>query len=141
MAFAALICLEARKLSFGTARTPGPGLLPLGYGTLLFLLAGIFVFKTGFKGGRLGESASAPWAALKWRRVACTLAGLLVYALLLDRLGYLVCTGVLLVFLFWGKGTRRRSMAILGGWSISIVSYIAFRIFLKVQLPSGFLGI
>ncbi|MEI9478215.1 MAG: tripartite tricarboxylate transporter TctB family protein [Deltaproteobacteria bacterium] len=140
MVFAALICLETSKLSFGTIRTPGPGFLPFGYGALLFFLATIFVLKSGFKAGAFSDSASALWSGLKWKRIPYTLAVLLVYALLLDRLGYLVCTGILMVYLFWEKGMRKGSIAIITGIGVSIITYFVFKKLLSVQLPSGYLG-
>ncbi len=141
MVFAALICFEASKLRFGTPRQPGPAFLPLGYGILLFLIAAIFVIRSGVKKGTSGDSAGAPWHNLIWQRVPITLAALLGYALLLERLGYPFCTWVLMALLFWGKGVRRRSIAIIGGLVVSIVSYILFNDLLKVRLPSGWFGI
>lgn len=141
MVFAALICLEASKLSMGTPKNPGPGFLPFGYGILLFSLATIFTLKSGFKVGALSDSAGTLWYSLKWKRVPYILASLLGYAFLLDRLGYLLCTGILMVFLFWGEGGKRRSIAIIGGLAVTIVTYTIFKGLLKVRLPSGFLGI
>lgn len=141
MVFAALICFESSKLSMGTAKTPGPGFLPFGYGILLFSLATIFVLKSGFKVRTTGDSAGAFWYGLNWKRVLYILGSLLGYALLLDNIGYLGCTGILMISLFWGKGGRRRSIAIIGGLAVTIITYTVFKGLLKVQLPSGFLGI
>ena len=141
MAFAALICFEASKLRFGTPRQPGPAFLPLGYGILLFLIAAIFVIRSVVRKGTSGDPAGVLWHSLAWQRVPITLAALLVYALLLERLGYPFCTWILMAVLFWGKGVRRRSIAIIGGFAVSIVSYILFNDLLKVRLPSGWFGI
>jgi putative tricarboxylic transport membrane protein len=141
MTFAGLICLGASKLSLGTPRQPGPAFLPLGYGILLFLLATIFVIRSGLTKGIPGDSAGALWHNLTWQRVPITLAALLGYALLLERLGYPLCTWILLFLLFWGKGVRRGSIAIISGLAVSIASYIFFGDLLNVRLPSGWFGI
>ena len=141
MVFAAFICFEASKLPFGTLRNPGPGFLPLGYGVILFFLATIFAIKSGFEMRTAKDPASGLWQGLKWKEVPYILASLLGYALLLDRFGYIICTGVLMILLFWGKGTRRNSIAIVGGLVVSIGTYIFFKVLLKVQLPSGWIGI
>jgi len=89
-----------------------------------------------------GDSAGLLWRNLAWQRVPITLAALLVYALLLERLGYPFCTSILMALLFWGKGVKRRSIAIIGGLVVSIVSYLLFNDLLKVRLPSsGWFGI
>ena len=141
MVYAAFLCFGAMKLSVGTPRTPGPGFLPFGYGALLFLLATIFVLKSGFKDGMSHESPKVLWSGLKWKQVPYTLAFLLGYALLLERLGFLICTWTIMIFLFWGKGIRRRSIAFFGGLGVAIVTYAVFKGLLKIRLPSGFLGI
>jgi putative tricarboxylic transport membrane protein len=139
MVFAALICFESSKLSFGTPGRPGPAFFPLGLGAALFFLSLIFVLKTAFIREEISDSARALWAALRWKQVPYTLAALLAYGLLLDRLGYLICTWVLMVYLFWGKGARRKGIAIIGAMMVSIMSYMIFRGMLKVRLPLGLL--
>ena len=139
MAFAALICFDSSKLSFGTPGKPGPGFFPLGLGTLLFLISLTFVFKTALKWGGISDSARALWTGLRWRQIPYTLAALFGYALLLDRLGYLICTWILMTYLFWGKGAKRKGIAVIGAMIVSVMSYIIFRGLLKVRLPLGLL--
>ncbi len=95
MALAALICFDTSKLSFGSPGRPGPGFFPLGLATVLFFLALMFVLKTGFKRPHKDYTGTL-WEGLQWERVPYTLASLLAYALLLEHLGYLVCTWILL---------------------------------------------
>ncbi len=140
MAFAALVCFESSKLSFGTLRRPGPGLFPLGLAAPLFFLALMFVLKTGFKRSHKDYTGTL-WEGLQWERVPYTLASLFAYTLLLEHLGYLVCTWILLGWFFWGEGVKRRSIAIVGSLTASVVTYIVFKRLLGIQLPSGFLGL
>ena len=139
MVFAALICFESSKLSLGTPGRPGPAFFPLGLGAALFLLSLIFVLKTAFIREGISDSTQAIWAGLRWRQVPYTLAALLAYSLLLDRLGYLICTWIFMAYLFWGKGARRKGIAIIGAMMVSVMSYMIFRGMLKVRLPLGLL--
>ena len=122
VAFAAVICFEANKLSFGTPRNPGPGFLPLAYGIMLLLLAVFFVLKTILHREKTSHFEESPWSGLSWRQVPGTLAILLGYALLLNRLGYLVSTWMLMGFLFWGEGPKRKSYAVIASLAVSVAS-------------------
>ncbi len=139
MAFAALICFDSSRLSFGTPGRPGPAFFPLGLGILLFFLALIFVLKTALMWQGISDPARALWTGLRWKRVPYTLAALLGYALLLDWVGYLICTWILMAYLFWGKGAKRKGIAIIGAMIVSVISYMIFRSLLKVRLPLGLL--
>lgn len=139
MAFAAVICFDLRNLSFGTPGAPGPAFFPLLLGIVLFFLALLFILKTALRGGALSDSARTLWTGLQWKLVPYTLAALLVYALFLDRLGYLICTWFLMVYFFWGKGAKSKGIAIIGALFVSIISYMIFRGMLKVRLPLGLL--
>lgn len=139
MVFGALICFESRDLSFGTPGQPGPGFFPLGLGIILFCLALIFILKTALKWEGMSHSARTLWTGLRWKQVPYILASLLAYALLLDRLGYFICTWILMTYFFWGKGKKRKGVAVLGAIIVTIATFILFRTLLRVRLPLGIL--
>ena len=141
MLFGAFTCLQAAKLSFGTSRSPGPAMLPFGAGVLLILLAAIFLVASERNKEQPTEPARALWRGLKWRRISSTLAALLIYAFLLEGLGYIITTSLLMVFLFWGKESKTRLLAVGAGVGVSILSYVLFGTMLKVHLPSGLFGL
>lgn len=141
MAFAAVICFDLRNLPFGTPGAPGPAFFPLLLGIILFFLALLFIVKTALGEGTLTDSARSLWTGLQWKQVPYTLAALLGYALFLDRLGYLICTWLLMVYLFWGKGAKGKGIAIIGALLVSVISYLIFRSMLKVRLPLGLLSL
>lgn len=100
----------------------------------------MFVLKTGFKRSHKVYTGTL-WEGLQWVRVPYTLASILAYALLLEHLGYLVCTWILLGWFFWGEGVKSKCIAIVGSLTASVVTYIVFKRLLGIQLPSGFLGL
>jgi hypothetical protein len=44
-----------------------------------------------------------------------------------------------MTYLFWGKGTKRKGIAVIGAMIVSVMSYMIFRGLLKVRLPLGLL--
>ena len=138
--FAALVCFEANKLSFGTSRSPGPGFLPLAGGVILFLLSLLFVLQTALKREGPSSAEGSPWSGVQWQQVPATLAFLLVFALLLQRLGYLICTWLLMTFLFWDRAAKRKHYAAIMALAVTVVTYMIFKGLLKIRLPAGVLG-
>ncbi len=66
---------------------------------------------------------------------------LLLYALLMDRLGFLAVTLVLLFLLFKAVGNLSLRVSLGGAVLTSAVAYLLFRVLLNVQLPTGPWGV
>jgi putative tricarboxylic transport membrane protein len=132
----AVICFESLKLGLGTFSNPAPGLFPFLTGAILGGLSVIWLVINLLPG--------AHWEGIKisisWRRVVPMLGGLFLYSILLEFLGFFLATFLLIISLL--KGIERRSWVSSGlvALGISIFSYVVFRIWLRVQLPEGFLG-
>ncbi|MCX5914790.1 MAG: tripartite tricarboxylate transporter TctB family protein [Deltaproteobacteria bacterium] len=131
------ICFESYNLGLGTLSNPAPGLFPFLTGAILGFLSILWLVINLLPGG--------PWGwlniSISWGRVVPMLGGLFLYSIILDFLGFALATFLLVLALL--KGIERKSwvsssMVAIG---ISIFSYIVFRIWLRVQLPEGFLGI
>jgi len=137
--FAIYICVESIRLPPGSLRDPGPGFLPLLTGILLGGLAGIAFFQA--RNGKSSESA-APWyPQQRWKTLVWLLAVLLAYAGTLDFLGFLLSTFLLLIFLFRSSSAPRSWPWAVGGSLIASLScYLVFEVWLRTQLPKGFLG-
>lgn len=139
-AFAALVSFEASKLAFGTSRSPGPGFLPLVCGIVLFLLSLLFVLQTILKREGPSSAEGSPWSGVQWQQVPATLAVLLAYAILLQRLGYLICTWILMTFLLWDRAVKRKHYVVIASLAVTVVTYVIFKGLLKIRLPVGVLG-
>jgi uncharacterized membrane-anchored protein len=85
--------IGAAKLGIGTLKKPGPGFLPVIIATLLILFNSI----TLVQGCRKRERPLAP---VGWKRHAVVLASILVYCQLLEFLGFLPSTFILMLVLF-----------------------------------------
>jgi putative tricarboxylic transport membrane protein len=131
------VCVESWSLKVGGLHNPGPGFLPFYTAILLGLLALISLLQT------LKESegpASEIWGGIQFGKLAILLGTLFLYVFLLDRLGFLLGTFLLLLVLFrivepygW-KTILLSSLLTTGG------TYLFFVILLESRLPRGFLG-
>lgn len=66
-------------------------------------------------------------------------AGVLVYILALETVGYLVCTVILVAYLLWIQKVRNPKVLLASTCTICGFLYIIFVVVLKVKLPTGFL--
>jgi putative tricarboxylic transport membrane protein len=131
------VCVESWSLKVGGLHNPGPGFLPFYTAILLGLLALISLLQT------LKESegsASEIWGGIQFGKLAILLGALFLYVFLLDWLGFLLGTFLLLLVLFrivepygW-KTILLSSLLTIGGM------YLFFVILLESRLPRGFLG-
>ena len=134
-----VVCREAYRLSLGTPGVPGPGLFPFLLGGFLFLLACIYLVKT-LRAWRV-EQEIPLWKGLRWKKAVFILLVLFTYALLLEELGFVLCTFLLLLSLFQWVDRQRWYWVYLGSLGITLLCYGVFKTWLKIQLPRGFLGI
>lgn len=134
--FGLLAALEARTLSLGTPARPGPGFFPFYLGVLLCLIALVLILRAvwGANGGRMGEAP--PSERPRWGKVLFTLAALLAYALVLETLGFLLTTTLLMLFLFRTVERQRWAVALGGSIATALCAYALFH-WLGVQLPSA----
>ncbi len=125
---------EAWRLPFGTVRTPDSGFFPLILALALLVFSAIVMLATWAPGAAPDPLPSAHGLV----RVVVTVAALAGYALLVERLGYLLATGLVALLLL--RGIERVSwLATLGVTLGSVLgSYLLFRR-LGVPLPSGLL--
>jgi len=137
--FSLIACLEAYKLSLGPPGAPGPGLVPFLLGAILFLLSCLYFFKT-LHAFRLKQEIHL-WRGLRWEKVVLILAILFSYALFLEKGGFLLCTFLLLMFLFQWVDRQRWYWVYGGSLGITLLCYMIFKIWLKIQLPIGFLRV
>jgi putative tricarboxylic transport membrane protein len=136
---AGYILFESRKLAFGSLRVPQTGFFPRALGILLVLLA-------------LGELLRAlrhsevvlsmeKIAGEGWIRIGATLATMLGFALVLEWLGFLLATFLLMVLLLRAIEAPRWPKVFVVALVTALLSYGLFAYLLGVPLPAGILGI
>ena len=137
--FAGYILFESTKLRIGSFRVPQTGFFPRVLGILLVLLTvGELV-----RALRQRETATPAGkiASEGWFRIGATLTTMLCFALLLERLGFLLATFLLMVLLLRAIEAPRWPKVLIVALVTSLLSYGLFAWLLGVPLPAGILGI
>ena len=134
-----LICEESWRINLGEFRNPGPGFLPFGAGLILGGLALALLVKT-LRGKSSGDKAFRVERS-RWTKVSLTLTSIFVYGFLLESVGFLLMTFLVMGFLFRVIEPQRWRTVIAGAFFSAVGAYLIFEVWLKVELPKGFLGI
>jgi putative tricarboxylic transport membrane protein len=80
------------------------------------------------------------WANISWGKLLLTVALLFVYTILFSTLGFTISTILLLLFLFRVMEPKRWWVVAVSSVACTGLFYLAFKVGLDSQLPSGFLG-
>lgn len=121
----------------------GPKFFPLVVAVGLLVFGTLFLISITLRQDRyLGEKAAAEGAATDWPTTGQAVAILVVYAFLLDPLGYIVATALLFpaaAYVLGSRGRRKvlRNLAI--GVVLGVVVFFSFTELLGVRLPDGIL--
>jgi len=135
-----LITFGSLRLHVGTFENPGLGLFPLLTGILLGLLSGGLFIRSLLKSPSKTEE-SLGGHGRQWQKVVSTVVVMVLYAITMDRLGFLFVTFLLLLFLFKAIGTLSWKLSLAGAILTSSVCHLLFKVLLNVQLPVGPWGI
>jgi len=136
--FALYISIESLQLPLGSWRDPGPGFLPLGSGIVLGILSCTCYLRAQRRDSK--ENQKHWYSGGRWKNLILVLAVLLAYTAFLEVLGFLLATFLLLLFLFRGIEPQRWVVSIGGSALTSFITYALFELWLKTQLPKGFIG-
>ena len=134
------VMMASRRYGLGSFEQLGTGFMPF--------LAGVAISVFSFVGlvvETLKNRSRTGWKpvfeGLLWRKAAIVLAALYAYTLLLNRAGFLICTGLFIGFLLRAIKSQRWTVTILWTLAVTFASYLIFDIWLKAQLPKGRWGI
>jgi putative tricarboxylic transport membrane protein len=136
LAIAIFAAAQGLSLKLGSLQRPGPGFFPFWGGVVLGLLSIVLVVRA------LTEPATAAERVrlrLESSKPVVALGTVLGYLLLLETLGFVAITFLLLLLLF---RLERRAWAFsvasaVGG---ALASYALFQLWLQTQLPAGPFG-
>jgi putative tricarboxylic transport membrane protein len=134
------VAAGAVKLGIGSVNKPGAGFIFLWLAVILASLAMIDLVTTILENKRTSAIRKPLWKGFRWGKVILVLAGVGVYAIVLDMLGFILSTFLVLLFLFKVVEPFKWRDAIIGSLLTISVVYAVFGIWLKVPFPSGILG-
>jgi putative tricarboxylic transport membrane protein len=136
----ALLGVLGWRLGFGAWNNPGPGMMAVLTGLFIALLSATLWIVTLRRTGHPDGMGASPWASAHWGPVLATLGALLAYAALLDTLGYVVATFLLLVVLLRVLEPPAWSSTVIAALLIAVASHALFARLLQVQLPRASWG-
>jgi len=128
------------RTGLGSFQEPGVGFVAFAAGLFVMAIGALVTIFRRPKAQKVGTVSartrsrfleSAPF------KLTYTLALLVFYALLLDFLGYIITTFVVLFGLFFDPVDRRWPGPLLASFLSVAVTYLVFEVWLKSQLPRG----
>jgi len=123
----------------GSAASPGSGFITFlaGLGICFFALIGLA--EASFRRGK--ETRWQPvLKGLEWKKAFLVMGALAAYAFLLSPLGFILCTALFVGFMLRAVKPQRWPAVLLGGILSALGTYGIFELWLKAQLPKGWLG-
>lgn len=132
------IVIVYRTIEPGGESEAGPRAFPLFFGFVLAGLSLLMLAQTFWQSSAEGEAEDEPIVASEFGAVLFTIAGLVVYGMLLEPFGFIPTTalGVTAMMVF---ALRIRSPALIAGMAIglSLGCYLVFGKLLGTYLPPG----
>lgn len=126
------------KLGLGGLHNPGPGLMPFLLGLLLLLISFYVLIRSFIIRGKRDENLKEEKNQINFRRLSLVVASLFAYGLLLEILGFLITTSLILILLFHSMGFKRWSFVLLASAFTVLITYFLFT-FLGTRFPAGVL--
>jgi putative tricarboxylic transport membrane protein len=133
------IFLEISRMPIGTSGRPQEGFFPFILAILLTILSVILLWQAMKE--KNGKKSIVEVRSGGLKRVGLAVGALFAFAILLDFLGYIVSTFLLIAFLLRTIEPQKWWIVIVVAFLCSLVSFLVFGLLLEAQLPSGILGI
>ena len=123
-------------MGLGKINNPGPGFMPFVSGGILCLL-GVTVLL--ILESKKSEQIQG-WERESWGKISITLIAIISYAMVLQRLGFLLSTFFVMVVYFRLFGVKKWIIVLFGSILTTFVAYSIFEIWLQCGFPKGILG-
>jgi putative tricarboxylic transport membrane protein len=130
------VVIYSYTLGLGKLINPGPGLLPFLLG-LIFLILSSVRFITVMQLKETEEDREEKKKVEYWR-IILIVAALLIWAFVLESLGFLIATFILMTLLYRAAGFNKWYVATFWGLVTVVVTYFVFT-YLGVRFPPGIL--
>ncbi len=131
------VMILSYKLGLGGLHNPGPGLMPFVLGCLLCITSFYLLLASSLKREDRRETGKEGIGKTRLGRLCLVLGSLIAYPLLLEWLGYLCTTLLVLIILF--RSMRNRWLSVLSASVLTVlVSYFMFT-YLGIRFPKGIL--
>ena len=133
--FGMMVTIGSYIYGVGKLSSPDAGTFPVGLGVILMILAAILFFDSISKLKRCGGADIPVWSGVNLTKTSMIIVSLLLYALLLEPLGFLACAFLIQLLLFKVAGDQRWLVAVLETILTLVVVYCVFFWGLGVYVP------
>jgi putative tricarboxylic transport membrane protein len=137
--FGLIVIFSSIPYGLGGIHSPGTGFLPFLTGIAICTLSAI-----GFLDAAMEKRKGKRWEnflqGLSWHKPLISLTAIVAYAFLLERLGFLLATTLLVGFLLRMIEPQKWTVVIAGSLLTASTMYLIFQVLLKTQLPMGILN-
>jgi len=127
------VTIGALKLKVGTPMRPQPGFFPFVAGVIVIGLSSVLMIEGWLGRGKRAEPFGEIW------RPACLVAGIIVYVVILDPLGFALATVFISVVILRILGVKSLRVIGVSSLALSFGTYFLFARLLGVELPAGVL--
>jgi len=132
---AGYLVFAADKLGLGAVGRPGPGFFPFGAAIAVGAIASLRWLRTRSQKPSIILATSES----EWRKIACVIFGMAAYALLLEPLGFALCTFLLMLFYLKVIALQRWQLSLGFALAVALLAHLFFDLLLNAQLPRGIL--
>jgi hypothetical protein len=134
-----IICILALQFDLGSFHEPGPGFVAFLSGLFLSAIGLIMTISKAVWKKRLGQvpEGDNTFQIISWSRLTYTTGLLLGYTLLIEILGYILATFLLIWGMFYDWEKKNWAWSLLFSIVTALGSYIMFEVWLRCQLPRG----
>ena len=129
------LSVTADKLGLGVGGRPGPGFFPFGAALAIAVIALIRLLRARSE----KPAATLATSGSEWRKIACVIAGMTLYAFLLEPVGFALCTFLLMLFYLKIIALQRWELSLGFAFAVALLAHIVFDLVLDAQLPRGIL--
>ena len=136
LALGLFVVVYSYTLGLGKLINPGPGLLPFLLGMIFLILSSVRLV-TVIQSRETDQTGEEKKKTEYWRIILIVFA-LLIWAFVLESLGFLIATFILMTLLYRAAGFNKWYVAVFWGLITVLVTYFVFT-YLGVRFPPGIL--
>jgi hypothetical protein len=121
----------ATEYNFGSSARPGPGYFPFGLGLILAALGALVAFKAL----AIETSDGEPIGSIAWKPLLMIVGAVVLFGLLLPRLGLILTLPILIVFSALAGDEFHLGEALINAVALTLFSWLVFVVGLSLTLP------
>jgi hypothetical protein len=121
----------ALNYSFGSSARPGPGYFPFGLGILTAVLGALILFKAL----TLESPGGDPVGDIAWKPMAIITASVVLFGLLLPKLGMVITLPILVLVSAWASDEFSLKGTLISATVLTVFSWLIFIKGLNLTIP------